>query len=354
MTAKQPVNNEMLILAREAEGYTVRELAEALGVNHSTLSRYESGLSPVPEEFIQILAYKLDRPLSYFYRKAKRYGATGNFHRKRSTTPSRFLKTLHARINEVRLQAASLLEWAELETENEFFRLDQREFGGPAGVANELRRLWQIPDGPICNITDCIEGAGGVVFSCDFNTPAIDGVSQWPIDDPSMPPVFFINSEIPGDRSRFTLAHELGHIVMHHLPSPNMESDADQFASEFLMPQDDIIEELQDITIEKAADLKVRWKVSMAAIIRRARDLNVISGARYLNMVKRMSALGYRKCEPIPLPQEEPALFDAIFNVNRIDLGRTDDELVELLSISKETLARQFGLGATGIRLRFA
>jgi Zn-dependent peptidase ImmA (M78 family) len=264
------------------------------------------------------------------------------------------LKKIHAKINELRLEAASLLEWADVETENQFFRLNREEFGGPEGAARELRRLWQMPSGPVGNLTNMIEGAGGVVFRCDFETSAIDGVSQWPLDDSSMPPIFFINDVISGDRFRFTLAHELAHVVLHHLPTPDLEGEADRFASEFLMPAEEIKDSLKDLTIESAAELKSVWKVSIAALLRRARDLKTITEARYLTLVKRMSFLGDRKCEPIPIPQEEPALFDAIFSVNRNDIGRSDEELCEILAVVPETLAKRFGRGRTGLRLRFA
>ena len=346
------VNPEMLILAREAEGYSVRAFAEEIGVNHSTLSRYESGLIPVPDAFVELVSQKLNRPVSYFHRSGKRYDASGNFHRKRANMSAKHLKKMHAKINEIRLQAAALLEWADVDTDSAFFRLDQRDFGGPEGVARELRRLWQLPSGPVNNVIDVIEGGGGVVFTCDFETTGIDGVSQWPLDDESMPPVFFINSKKPGDRFRFTLSHEIAHVVMHHLPSPDIEGDADRFAAEFLMPEADIIEELEDMTIEKAADLKSRWRTSMAALIRRARDLGVLSQSRYTNLMKRMSSLGYRKCEPVPLPCEEPALFDAILKVSRQDLGKSDHEMCEILSVTPSTLGHRFGYGQSGFRLR--
>lgn len=347
------VNTEMMIIAREAEGHTMTSLAALLGISQTTLARYETSQIPIPESFVEQLAATLGRPVSYFHRKGKRYDGSGNFHRKRATMPIKLLNQIHARINELRLETAALLEWAEIDTENEFYRLAPAEFGGPEGVARELRRLWQMPSGPVSNVTNWIEGAGGVVFGCGFDTGAIDGVSQWPLDDDSMPPVFFINESIPGDRYRFTLSHELAHAVMHHLPSANLEDEADRFASEFLMPAADIVDDLQNLTIESAAALKSQWKVSMSALIRRARDLNAITDDRYTMLMKRMSFLGYRKCEPLPMAQETPALFDAVFEVNRRDLGRTNQQMCEILSVTPDVLLRRFGAGQNGLQLKF-
>lgn len=348
------VNPEMLVLAREASGHTTRTLSDVLGVSQTTISRYESGLVPVPDQFLAELADKLSKPVSYFYRSGKRYDASGNFHRKRASLSVKTLNRIHARINEFRLEAASLLQWAEVETENRFHRISVKEFGSPSAVARELRRLWQIPSGPIRNVTTFVEGAGGVVFNCDFESGVIDGVSQWPIDDDSMPPIMFINENLPGDRYRFTISHELGHVIMHHLPSSDLECEADEFASEFLMPAADIRDQLENLTIEKAADLKSQWKVSISAIIRRAKDLRVISSEQYTALMKRMSYLGFRKCEPVPIPVEQPRLFKSLFDVVRVQEGKTDSEICEILSITVDDLLTRFGRGANGLRLRFA
>lgn len=303
----------------------------------------------VPDSFIELVADALQRPVSYFYRKGRRYEASGNYHRKRARMSLQMLKRIHAMINELRFETAALLDHADVETDNVFHRLNREDFGGADGAARELRRLWQIPSGPISNVVNYIEGAGGVVFDCDFGTMAIDGVSQWPLDDASMPPVFFVNEDVPGDRARFTLSHELGHIVLHHLPTPDLEGEADRFASEFLMPAEEIYDSLKSLTIESAADLKLHWKVSIAALIRRAKDLKAIGPERYTSLMKRLSALGYRKCEPIPIPRETPELFMALFDMQRRDMGKTDRELCDIVAITPDVLMRKFGRGKTGL-----
>src|SRR5690606_31607178 len=121
---------------------------------------------------------ELDRPASYFHREGKTYPASGLYHRKRKAIALRDLKRIHAHVNELRLRAASWFRYAEVESDNTFFRLDQSEFGGPAGAARELRRLWQLPTGPIRSVVNAIESAGGVVFRCRFNHLSVDGISQ--------------------------------------------------------------------------------------------------------------------------------------------------------------------------------
>lgn len=86
-----------------------------------------------------------------------------------------------------------------------------------------------------------------------------------------LPPLIFINKNQPVDRYRFTLAHELGHLVMHRAPTPTMEDEANAFAAELLMPASDIYNDLRNISIEKAAALKPFWRTSMAALFYRAK-----------------------------------------------------------------------------------
>lgn len=341
----------MLILAREAEGFTIRELSEMVGTSSPTISRYESGLYPVPDEYVAEMAKVLDRPPCYFYREGRIYPASGLFHRKRKKISVAELKRIDATVNELRLRAEALLRYAEVESSNRFYRLDQDEYGGPAGVAKELRRLWQLPTGPIRSVVDAIESAGGVVFRHRFRNLDVDGISQWPLDASDMPPVFFVNEGFSGDRERFTLSHEVGHVVMHHLPSRDIEVEADQFASEFLMPADEIAPELHDLTLSRAADLKVYWRVSMQAIVRRARDLRRISEREYMNLYKRMSALGYRKCEPVPIPAEEPSLYGDMIGLHRTYFHRSDEELSGLVAMTVRQFQSQHGAGSTGLRV---
>ena len=48
-----------------------------------------------------------------------------------------------------------------------------------------------------------------------------------------------MNSDMPGDRHRFNLAHELGHALMHRHSTGECESEANRFAAEFLMPKEE-------------------------------------------------------------------------------------------------------------------
>jgi Zn-dependent peptidase ImmA (M78 family) len=85
------------------------------------------------------------------------------------------------------------------------------------------------------------------------------------------------NVEQPADRMRFTLAHELGHLVMHHdQPTQSMEQEANEFASAFLMPARDIRPHFaRRVDLRLFAELKPVWRVSMASLLMRARSLGI-------------------------------------------------------------------------------
>ena len=93
-----------------------------------------------------------------------------------------------------------------------------------------------------------LENSGGVVFMVSLDSDKFDALSVWASE---MPPLIFANENFPGDRLRFSLAHELGHLLMHTNPSPKQEEEADRFASEFLMPADEIEPQLTHLGIER-------------------------------------------------------------------------------------------------------
>ena len=126
----------------------------------------------------------------------------------------------------------------------------------PADAARMTRTQWQMPSGPARSIVRWVEAAGSVVLMADLGNQRVDGLSQWTADHP----VIMVNSGNPTDRIRWTLAHEIGHLVLHREDATDdMEREADAFAAEFLMPEALIGPELANLTLGKAVDLKREW-----------------------------------------------------------------------------------------------
>ncbi|MEK6334013.1 MAG: XRE family transcriptional regulator [Acidobacteriota bacterium] len=336
------VNPEMLVLARESRGLRQSELATRLSITQGKLSKLESGLLQVSDDFLDNLVAEVHYPHEFFQQtdRVYGYGTTCIYHRKRQSLPLLELRRLIAELNVKRIQIARLLRGAEIEADNRFFRMDIEDYSGDAvHIADFLRRSWGIPSGPIENLTTAIEAAGGIVLRRSFGTSKIDAMSQWA---PGEPPLFFINSEIPADRCRFTLAHEIGHIIMHQAPTPDMESEADEFAAEFLMPARDIGPYLKDISLPRLAVLKQYWKVSMGALLKRAADLNKITGRQHKYLWTKMSKQGYRLHEPVKIPAEEPTVLTDIIKVHQTYHGYSLVDLANLVSSFPDEFCKTF------------
>ncbi|GHO52908.1 helix-turn-helix domain-containing protein [Ktedonobacter robiniae] len=343
---EQPVNSEMLILARESRGFTQSELAKLTHISQANISKYESGLLNVSKDHLVRIASALHYPEAFFHLSEQRFsfGSSCTYHRKRQTMPVQELKVLLAKSNIFRIHVTRLLNNVEIEADNLFQRLDVDDFDGDVEeIARRVRRAWQLPFGPVNNLVKVIEDAGGIVYLCSFGTRKLDAISQWiPSQDPSSPPIFLINSDMPGERIRHTLAHELGHVIMHRIPTDNMEAEADRFASEFLMPAHDVAPDLRTLTLPNLARLKSYWKVSMAAIIRRARDLGKITERQYRTLYEQMSKQGYKINEPNPLPIERPTIFNEILEVYQQDYGYSMAEISNLIFLLEDETREKY------------
>jgi Zn-dependent peptidase ImmA (M78 family) len=229
----------------------------------------------------------------------------------------------------MRIQLTRLLRGVEIESENKLPRMDLADYhDSPAHIAKLLRGIWNLPSGPIQNLTQTIESAGGIVFRCSFGTGKVDAISQWL---PGLPPLFFVNSDIPGDRLRYTLAHELGHLIMHQIPTVNLEVEANRFAAELLMPEKDIKPHLGSLSIQKLAAMKPYWKVAMSALLKRAFELGKVTASQYRKLNTQISKYGFKTSEPIPISIEEPTVLKDIISVYRNEHSYTIPELTKLL-----------------------
>lgn len=344
-------NPEMVTLAREFRGLTQEELARRLGVSQARIARIEGGVLEASSTTVDMLADALQFPPAFFFLEENRlgFGSSAYFYRKRSELSATDRRRIHGLVNILRISIKKFVEFVDIEAKKALPCWELSDYGNsPKKIAEALRGLWQMPDGPVNDLTKLLEAAGVIVVSCDFGTRSMDATS---IRLAEMPPLVFINDAIPGDRWRFTLAHELMHLVCHQAPSETMEDEADEFAAEFLLPEIDLRAQFSrypKLRLVDFANLKQYWKTSMGALIERAHSLNCLDDnqRRYLWMT--MSKLGYRLQEPNPIEKEQPKTLHRVVQhfMSELDYGQSDME--KLLRLNRPELQSLFGVSASG------
>lgn len=339
-------NPELLVLARRSRGLTQDRLADLASLTHTAISRCEAGLLELSEDSIARLASALGYPKEFFYRSATLWGLAGGavFHRKQQSLPAKTLYRAHACAEVRRLEIMTLLEsLRELPPSVPEYHVELFD-DDPAKIARSVRTAMNIPPGPISNLTETLERNGCVIVGHDFGARQLDGFSQ----RSQYPPVFMhLNNDLPPDRWRWTLAHELGHAVMHFepiAPLRQVEDQANLFASEFLTPAHEIRPALDDLSFQKLGALKREWKVSMQALIMRAAQLNAITGRQRQSMFARLSAAGYRLREPATLdpPVERPSWMKRLSRRHLDDLDFGVVELSALVHLTEREFSRHY------------
>jgi Zn-dependent peptidase ImmA (M78 family) len=186
-----------------------------------------------------------------------------------------------------------------------------------------------LPDGPIRDLTALMESAGVLIIPCDFSTRLFDATSLRLSD---MPPMVFINSNLPGDRWRYTLAHELAHLVMHTVPHDQMEDEADEFAAELLVPEAEIRPQLTLVRtwqIRELAKLKLFWRVSFHMLVMRARRLGVLSTEQARKVF--IALAPERMMESVPIEKEQTKSFWRVVSAIRDELSFGQEGLTTLV-----------------------
>ncbi len=337
-------NPYMMMLARDARGLTQSDLATRLKVAQGTLSKYETGFGDPPDEFASELSADLGFPKAFFYEPGRPYGFPPFHYRKRKKLSAKILARIVAEMNIRRLHLSKMLVSFDLRSNAFIPEIDPDQYRGrskgqidPEDAARLVREIWMLPSGPIPNMVELLEDNGGVVIPCDFGTDLLDAMSQR-ID--GLPVLFFVNVNSPADRLRHTLAHELGHMVLHTISvksDEEMEDEADAFAGAFLLPADEIRPQLRRFDLRQVANLKIYWKASMGAIAVRASRLNLITPYQSKMFWIEMGKLGYRRREPNEPPKEHPKLLRQMvgFHINKLGYSVSEMAKMLLLNVSE-------------------
>jgi len=340
---------------------TMLALAGLVGVSRQAMSGYEHGqLSPQPDN-VHRMAAILDVPVPFFSLPA----------REESATPT-FFRSLVAATKTSRIAAERRLAWvgdivAELEEFVAFPDVAVPELADgrvPLGMAEvedaatELRRAWMLADGPIHDVVALAESNGAIVTRAEAESSAIDAFSARLMTG-SRPCIFLGAEKGSAARSRFDASHEIGHMAIHRrvtrsqLNTPTelkrIESEANAFASAFLLPAAMFAEDLYVPTLDGMRAIKPKWRVSIAAMLHRASALDMVSESHARQMWISLSRRGWRRLEPgdETVPLEQPTAMAHAFELVVGSGLRTAGQFVDRLSLSQAEVQRLASLPET-------
>ena len=328
------INPERVELVRKRLGLNKNNLAEILGVDRKTLQRLRDegeatelllrelvSISGYPEAFFFKPDPVLPNPMGVSFRS---------------------LRSLSARSREAALAAAShafeLDEWVRMRIQLPNHAIPQFSQDAPREAALALRASWGMGVKPIANMVNILESHGIRVFSLVEETRHLDAYAYW-LDEA---PYVFLNTYKTSEHSRFDAAHELGHIVMHRhsgTTQRDAEHAANSFASEFLMPQADLLAYAGRVqTLPDLVRAKHRWGVSAAALNFALHKVGLIRDWQYKNNCIEMNRAG-RTNEPEGMQRETSQIWSKVLTIFW-QSGITLDRIAEGVSLPASELTK--------------
>lgn len=313
-----------LVAAREARGLSAAEIAKLVSVTRQTVSQWEHGHQTPHPMKLSFLSQALEVPKGYFFRASPT-----------KVTRSVFYRSLNSATKKARVRSEGKYEWlreivAYLEESFEFPQQNFPSIDVPRdfkdisdddieSIAASSRLHWGTSEGPIQDLSLLVENNGGIISRFRFGSEAISSFSEWcPFDNR---PFFVLGTDHANAfRSRFDLAHEIGHAILHRQVSRAeitqaqhfklLESQAFRFASAFLLPAEAFCADLWAPTLDAYNALKPRWKVSIASMIYRSRQLDLVNDDYAQRLWMTLSRKGWKRKEPLDdlEPVETPRL----------------------------------------------
>lgn len=334
-------NGDRLRNARIYNGISLTDLATQADIKKQSISLYENGKNTPDYEKVCVLARILGFPFEYFFQedKIKAYTETTYF-RSQATASKKERAAQSVKLEFVAQMYETLWNYIEFPVFKDP-KVDFEGYEDPLDcesqeaidemevAANKVRECWGIPSGPIKDLQYILEQNGILVTGFSINENTIDAFSQRTIVDNA--DVFLIAVALgsrPECRLRFDMAHELGHIVLHPWSEDietlskdefkARERQANMFASAFLLPRDSFLKDVSQYPtdLKYYLFLKNKWKVSVQAMMYRARQVDAITSNQYQYMMRQVSKNGWRTKEPDDVPG---ALNESIFQ-GAIDL----------------------------------
>jgi len=333
---------ERIRQARKASGLSMRALAEQAGISAMAVSKYENDKSTPSSGVLIALSDALGVTVEYFFRQAKVVLKEVEY-RKHARLPKKTISKIEGDVIE---QIERYLELEELLPANPIsaFKMPKNlpakvdDFDDIEEVAARVRKAWGLGNNPIPDLIDTLEERGIKVFQSNImHDDKFDGLASQ-VDGT---PVIVVGKNWPGDRQRFTLAHELGHLILASRLDESLDEEkaAHRFAGAFLVPAGEARKELGNtrswLEPVELCMLKQSYGLSMRAWIYRASDLGILNTNASRKMWNYFYKNNWVKTEPGDgYPSEQPKLFkQLVFHALAEDLV-SDSKAAELLGMN--------------------
>ncbi len=211
-------------------------------------------------------------------------------------------------------------------------------------AARSVRQAWGLGLDPIPNLMELLEERGIKVLSIELDN--IDGMTaRVGQAGKEALPVILVNAHDWRERQRFTLAHELGHMVLDVAPSVDEEKASHRFAGAFLMPAEALWSEIgkhrTSISLGELLRLKELFGASFQAITYRCRDLGIFPETLFRNLFKVFSERGWRSSpfkEPGAVVADRPSRFERLCYRALAEGAISESKVAELLGLSVHEL----------------
>jgi Zn-dependent peptidase ImmA (M78 family)/DNA-binding XRE family transcriptional regulator len=328
--------------ARMASGQSLRDLAAKAGISAMAISKYEREESTPSSGILLALSQALGIRVEYFFRNIQ-VNLREVEYRKHAKLPKKLLQQIEGDVME---QVERYIELEEIlpVCPIQLFVVPEglpdkvKDYDDIEHIASHLRNAWDLGRTPIQDLTGALEERGiKIIQSNALHGMKFDGLAA----RVNGAPVIVVGSEWPGDRRRFTLAHELGHLILKGRLGRNLDEEvaANRFAGAFLVPAAEVYKELglkrTWFEPRELCVLKKAYGLSMNAWLHRAHELGIINDATKLELIKYFRKLGWHKQEPCDdYPREQPQVFmQLVFHALAEDLI-TESKAAELMGLS--------------------
>ncbi len=345
---------QRLKLARKAAGLSLRELEARLEniVTAQAIGKYERDQSMPSSRILIALARALDVSEDYLLSTAELV-LDGVEFRKRAIASKKeeaFVegRTLHLLERYLAIEDALALSNTPWDKPRKA-PYPVQDLAEAEDAAEAIRKHWNLGIDAIPKCVELFEERGIKVLSIDLTD--IDGLTamvKYKTRDPL--PVIVVKRGAWAERKRFTLAHELGHMIVKACPGVDDERAANRFAGAFLMPRDALWSEIgkhrSSISFGELLRLKQLFGTSFQAIVYRCRDLGIFKEALFRYLFQAFDQLGWRK-EPYKEPgalspeSEEPARLERLCFRALAEGAVSEARAAEVLGISVRELGQR-------------